>query len=68
MKEFARIISENSLFIAALSGIITFFLGRYTSRLDDYRQGRKSLNEEFYKPFMSLYLNEHHAYALFFPL
>lgn len=59
-----RIISEIAFII--LTGIITFLFGRYTSYLDDRRAGRKDINESFYKPFLSLYKNEHHACALFF--
>lgn len=62
----ARLIKDNEMLIIVVSSFITFFLGRYTSHLEDRRNGMKDINETFYKPFLSLYANEHHAYALFF--
>ena len=59
-------ISENEVMLVVISSIITFFVGRYTCHLDDRRNGMKDINETFYKPFLSTYMNEHHAYALFF--
>lgn len=59
-------IKDNGLIIIVLSSFITFFFGRYTSHLDDRRSAMKEINDTFYKPFLSLYKNEHHAYALFF--
>lgn len=61
-----EILTENALFIALVSAVMTFFLGRYTSRLDDLRKGRKEMIETFYKPLIQCYLDEHHAYALRF--
>jgi len=52
--------------IAGVAPVLTFFLGRYTSHLDDRRSGMKDINENFYKPFMGTYLEAHHAYALYF--
>lgn len=49
-----------------ITGFITFLLGRCTSHLDDYRAGMKEIDNSFYKPFLSLYKNAHHAYALNF--
>ena len=44
--------------------LFSFFLGRYTSYKSDRRMAMKEMNELFLKPFISLYENTHHAYAL----
>lgn len=49
-----------------ITGCTTFLLGRYTSHLDDQRAEMKEIDNTFYKPFLSLYKNAHHAYALYF--
>lgn len=59
-------LTKSELLITVISIIITFFLGRYTSRAADRRQGMKDIDESFYKPFISLYWNAHHAYAFYF--
>jgi hypothetical protein len=66
MNKLVTFLTENELSITVVSVIITFFLGRYTSCCDDRRQGRKDIDETFYKPFISLYTNAHHAYAYYF--
>jgi hypothetical protein len=66
MNKLIVFLTENELSITVVSTIITFFLGRYTCRCDDRRQGRKDIDETFYKPFISLYTNAHHAYAYYF--
>ncbi len=55
--------TNNEVLVILILSCITFLLGRYTSRLDDYRVGMKEINESFYKPFIGMYLNGHHAYA-----
>ena len=70
MEKMNNIFAQTDLFITIfttiVTAVITFFIGRYTSRLDDRRQGLKDIDETFYKPFISLYLNAHHANAFFF--
>ena len=44
--------------------IISFFFGRYSTYKSDCRNAIKELNENFFKPFISIYENEHHACAL----
>ena len=44
--------------------LFSFFLGRYTNYKTDRRISMKEMNENFLKPFISLYENTHHAYAL----
>ena len=34
--------------------------------MDDYRTGMKEIDKYFYKPFLSLHKNAHHAYAMNF--
>lgn len=55
-----------TIMVSVITPVLTFFLGRYTSHCDDRRQGRKDIDEKFYKPFIGLYMNAHHAYALYF--
>lgn len=66
MKNIVDFLTENELSIAVLTAVITFYLGRYTSRLDDHRTGLKDINEKFYRVLISLYISTHHAYALYF--
>ena len=66
MHSILKLISDNKLIIAVISSVLTFMFGRYTSYIGDRRIGMKDINESFYKPFLSMYLNEHHAYALYF--
>lgn len=54
------------IILIEITACITFLTGRCTSHLDDYRTGMKEINNSFYKPFLSLYKNAHHAYALNF--
>lgn len=51
---------------ALVSSGMTYFFTRRSNHVDDYRQGMKDIDEAFYKPFISLYWNAHHAYAYYF--
>lgn len=66
MEKLIDFLMKSELSIAMLTAVLTFFLGRYTSRCADRRQGMKDIDESFYKPFISLYTNAHHAYAFYF--
>lgn len=66
MHSILEFITANELVIVVVSSFVTFMFGRYTSYIEDQRVGMKDINESFYKPFLSMYLNEHHAYALYF--
>ncbi len=52
------------IILILITTFITFLVGRWTSHLDDRRIGMKEIDTQFYKPFLSLYKNTHHAYAL----
>lgn len=54
------------IILILITALITFLIGRWTSHLDDRRTGMKEIDKLFYKPFLSLYKNAHHAYALNF--
>lgn len=54
------------IILIVITACMTFLFGRYTSHLEDRRRGIREIDNTFYKPFLSLYKNAHHAYALFF--
>lgn len=54
------------IILILITALITFLIGRWTSHLDDHRTGMKEIDKFFYKPFLSLYKNAHHAYAMNF--
>lgn len=59
-------LQRNEEIWALLVPIVTFLLGRYTSYREDCREGKKELNEKFYRPFLHLYDSKHHAIAMYF--
>ena len=66
MEQLVGNLSGTDCVVVILSSVLTFLLGRFTTYVDDRRKGMKEINDTFYKPFLSMYLNEHHAYALEF--
>lgn len=66
MKELMHWGTENEAVLTMMTALLTFFLGRYTSYREDYREGRKEINDTFYKPFLELYDNEHHSMAWYY--
>ena len=66
MKELMHWVTENEAVLTMMTALLTFFLGRYTSYREDYREGRKEINDTFYKPFLELYDNEHHSMAWYY--
>ena len=59
-------ISILELAVTIFVPVFTFFMGRYTSYRSDCRKGMKELNSRFYQPFVTLYHNTRHAYAMNF--
>lgn len=57
---------SDAIIIAIIPTIISFFLGRYTNKLDNYREGMHRMNNEFYGPFLETFNNAHHAKAIYF--
>ncbi|WP_281844816.1 hypothetical protein [Sellimonas catena] len=66
MKALMHWVTENEAVLTMMTALLTFFLGRYTSYREDYREGRKEINDTFYKPFLELYDNEHHSMAWYY--
>ena len=48
MKALMHWVTENEAVLTMMTALLTFFLGRYTSYREDYREGRKEINDTFY--------------------
>lgn len=66
MESIISFLKENiTTFFGGFISMLLFFLGRYTSYRDDYRKGMKEINDNFYRPFVTIYDNARRAVALY---